>query len=297
MSLLKSEPTDSVKSLEELFAIAAAMEQEAATRYSEIAARMRQEGDPTLAEVFERLSADERGHLDSVVHWSETMKGQAPDPGRIRWQLPETFEDEGLAMAHPRLLSAYRALSMAVRNEERAFAFWSYVAAHAKTPEIRQAAETMAHEELGHVATLRRERRSAFHAERNPGQADPKDKSGGLVLAASERRLAELLEPIAANARPQKCVRLQEFVQEARRHADELERSPIAVGVAGLAKEAPADAVALAELLADRYLEAGDALHDEEALARVQALAGRAITRLAWLRADLPELQGNEDQP
>ena len=80
MSLLKSEPVGSVQSLEELFAIAAAMEQEAATRYAEIAARMRQEGDPALAEVFERLSADEQGHLDSVVHWSERTKGQAPDP-------------------------------------------------------------------------------------------------------------------------------------------------------------------------------------------------------------------------
>ena len=171
MSLLKQEPAGSVKSLEELFAIAAAMEQEAATRYAEIAARMRQEGDPALAEVFERLSADEQGHLDSVVHWSEKTKGQAPDPARIRWELPETFDDEGAATAHPRLLSAYRALSMAVRNEERAFAFWSYVAAHAEVPEIRQAAEAMAHEELGHVATLRRERRSAFHAERRQAHA------------------------------------------------------------------------------------------------------------------------------
>ena len=169
MSLLKQEPAGSVKSLEELFAIAAAMEQEAATRYAEIAARMRQEGDPALAEVFERLSADERGHLDSVVHWSERTKGQAPDPARIRWELPETFDDEGAATAHPRLLSAYRVLSMAVRNEERAFAFWSYVAAHAEGAEIRQAAEAMAHEELGHVAILRRERRSAFHAERRHG--------------------------------------------------------------------------------------------------------------------------------
>ena len=48
-------------------------------------------------------------------------------------------------------------------------------------------------------------------------------------------------------------------------------------------------------MLADRYLEAGDGLHDEEALERVQVLAGRAIARLAWLRADLPELQRTRD--
>jgi rubrerythrin len=291
MSLLKGEPAGSVKSLEELFAIAAAMEQEAATHYAEIAARMRQEGDPALAEVFERLSADERGHLDSVVNWSRQSKGRDPDPTSIRWEMPETFDDEGAAAAHPRLLSAYRVLSMAVRNVERAFAFWSYVAAHAEVPEIRQAAEAMAHEELGHVATLRRERRSAFHAEQRT-HAEAVDAEGPANLAMLELRLAYLLEALAAKAAPQERARLQAFVDEARRHANELERSPIAMDAGGLAKGTVTDPVALAELLTDRYLEAGDAQRDEEALGRVQALAGHAIARLAWLRANLPVLQG-----
>src|SRR5215208_2938626 len=95
MSLLKTEPPAPVRTLEELFAIAYAMEHEAATRYAEIAERMRREGNPALAEVFERLSADEHGHLDSVVHWSERQKGRPPDPALIRWRLPETFDDEG----------------------------------------------------------------------------------------------------------------------------------------------------------------------------------------------------------
>lgn len=295
MSLLKSEPADSVKSLEELFAIAAAMEQEAAARYAEIAARMRQEGDPALAEVFERLSADEQSHFDSVVHWSEKTKGQAPDPVQIRWELPETFDDEGAATIHPRLLSAYRALSMAVRNEERAFAFWSYVAAHAEVPEVRQAAEAMAHEELGHVATLRRERRSAFHAERRNAQTDSEGAESSPSPAALERRLADLLELLAAKAPPQERTRLHEFAHDARRLADELEQSPISMSEAEPAKGTLADPVALAELLTDRYLEAGDVVYDDEALGRVQTLAGRAIARLAWLRADLPELQGAKD--
>jgi len=290
MSLLKTEPAGSVRSLEELFAIAAAMEQEAATRYAEIAGRMRREGSPSLAEVFERLSADAEGHLDSVVQWSQKTKGQNPDPARIRWQPSETFDDEGAATTDPQLLSAYRALSMGVRNEERAFAFWSYVAAHAEAPEIRRAAEAMAHEELGHVATLRRERRKAFHAERR--QTDTSSERGydGNDLAVLERRLAELLEPLAARAPEPERMRLNDFAQEARRYADEIERTPIAVNRATSVRQVPGDAVILAELLTDRYLEAGDVLRDEEALGRVQELAGRAIARLAWLRSDLPEL-------
>jgi rubrerythrin len=292
MSLLKSEPSDSVKSLEELFAIAAAMEQEAAARYAEIAARMRQEGDPALAEVFERLSADEQGHLDSIVHWSERTKGQGPDPARIRWVAPETFDDEGVATAHPRLLSAYRALSMAVRNEERAFAFWSYVAAHAATPEVRQAAETMAHEELGHVATLRRERRQAFHADRRRANDNPEDQGREVGQAALERRLADLLEVVAKGASSPERSHLEQLAGEARRHADELDGSPLTLGGAQSEEAVLNDPVALAELLTERYLEAGDALQDEQALHQVQAMAGSAVARLAWLRNDLPEMQG-----
>jgi rubrerythrin len=289
MSLLKTEPPASVKSLEELFAIASAMEQEAATRYAAIAARMHREGDPALAEVFEQLATDEQGHLDSVVLWSEKTKGQAPDPALIRWQLPETFDDEGAATAHPRLLSIYKVLSMAVRNEERAFAFWSYVAAHAESPEIRQAAEAMAHEELGHVATLRRERRRAFHAEREHQPLRP-DAASVSETAFLERRLADLLEPPAAAAPPAEARRLREFAAEARLQAEELERGAFDLPEAQSAHAIQGSPVAIAELLAERYLDAADGLRDEEALNRVQVLAGRAVNRLAWLRADLPEL-------
>lgn len=286
MSLLKSEPAGTVKSLEELFAIAAAMESEAATRYAEIGERMRREGDPALASVFERLSADEMRHLDSVVHWSNRTKGRNPDPASIRWEMHGTFDDEGVASAHPRLLTAYRALSMAVRNEERAFAFWSYVAAHAQSTEVRQAAETMAHEELEHVATLRRERRSAFHAGRRLHEAHGGQETTD--LAALEHRLADLLEPLVHKASLNEAGRLSGFVEEARRNAVKLNGVSVPIAVSML--EIPNGPIALAEMLTDRYLEAGDSLKDADALALVQELASRAIVRLAWLRADLPEL-------
>jgi len=292
MSLLKREPTGTVKSLEELFAIAAAMEQEAADRYAEIAERMRGEGSSALADVFARLSADEREHLDNVVHWSQRTKGQAPDPARVRWEPPETFDDEGIAAGDPRLLSAYRALAMAVRNEERAFAFWSYVAAHAETAEIRQAAETMAHEELGHVSVLRRERRKAFHDERaRSGPAA--GELDGHAMATLERRFADLLESLATKAPSDARGRLMDLAKEARRSAEELDQTPITGSGVRSAPQDANDPTMLAELLTEIYLEAGDNLRDEQAVDLMQALAARAISRLAWLRADLPELQGS----
>lgn len=291
MSLLRTEPPAAVKTLDELFAIAHAMEHEAATRYAEIADRMRGEGNAALADVFDRLSKDEQGHMDGVSRWSEGQRGKAPDPALIRWRLPETFDDEGISIADPRLLSVYRALATAVRNEERAFAFWSYVAAQATSPDIQRAAEAMAHEELGHVATLRRERRRAFHADRSGGRETAPQQNGVAAAAALERRLADLLQPLAAEAASPRRERLEALAGEARRNADELDSSTVAIPVTVASRAVSNDHLALAELLTDRYLEAGDDPQTEDALAFLQALAGRAIARLAWLRSDLPELE------
>jgi rubrerythrin len=290
MSLLKTEPSGAVRSLEELFAIAYALEREAATRYAEIADHMRADGNSALADVFERLAAEEQAHLDTVIHWSERERGSAPDPARMRWKPPETFDDEGVGTTDSRLVTAYRALSMAVRNEERAFAFWSYVAAHAVSAEIRLAAESMAREKLNHVAALRRERRNAYHAGR---LATPsmKTEDVGAETAALERRLADQLEVLATFAVAREREMLRELAEEARKVADEFLLRRVALPPIALSARIPDGSVALAELLVDRYLEAADRIRDEATLAWMQSLAGRAIDRLAWLRRDLPEIR------
>ena len=165
-SLLMSEPAGTLESLDELFALANAMEMEAANRYSALARDMKRQNKGDLAEVFAQLAAAEREHVDSVTRWSQSRRGKAPDPALVRWEAPETFDAEtAKEIGTSRLTTPYRALAMAVRNEERAFAFWSYLAAYSKDSEIKQAAEAMAREELGHVATLRKERRRAYHKE------------------------------------------------------------------------------------------------------------------------------------
>lgn len=287
MSLLKTEPARSVRTMEELFAIAYAMEEEAALRYDEIASRMQTGGNSSLAGVFARLAQDERGHRDSVVHWSEKASGVAPDPALVRWEMPQTFDDEGAGTTDPDLLTAYRSLSMAVRNEERAFAFWSYVAAHAGSPEIRRAAETMAHEELEHVATLRCERRRAFHRER------ARARGAGVTsvdAAALERRLADHLEQLASTFAGTTAGRINALATTSRRNAEELTRPGAPSIDLRLFRTIPDDPVVLAELLVDQYLAAAERISDEATLAAAQALAGRAVDRLAWLRADLPEI-------
>jgi hypothetical protein len=58
---------------------------------------------------------------------------------------PETLDADAATEVRPlNLKTPYRALAMAVRNEERPFAFRSYLAASSDNPRIKKASETMA---------------------------------------------------------------------------------------------------------------------------------------------------------
>src|SRR5215471_5006948 len=191
---LKAEPAGTLHSLDEVFALANAMEQEAADRYAGLADDMVREGKRDLAAVFTELAAAEREHVNDVTRWSQARLGKAPDAALVRWEAPETLDaDTAAEIKTSRLMTPYRALSMAVRNEERAFAFWSYLAAFAHDPEIKKAAEAMAREELGHVSTLRMERRRAYHREHDERQAEASGAAGQVDAGALERRLVERL--------------------------------------------------------------------------------------------------------
>lgn len=286
MALLRTEPSGPVRTLRELFALAYELEQAAAQRYDEFAERMRMQGNAPLAELFAHLAAEERGHVESVVHWAERQEGAPPDPAQAPWRPPETMDAEGTDAVEPRLLTPYRALSVAVRNEERAFVFWSYVAAHGETAEVRRAAEGMASAELEHVALLRRQRRRAYHAAREADQPIPE-------TAALERQLADALDRVAARTVGETAGRLMEFATEARAVAEELEAAEPQASPASQSAESPdasasGDPAVLAELLVDRYLEAADGAQDEARVVRAQWLAGSAIARLIWLRSNPP---------
>jgi rubrerythrin len=290
-SLLGAEPTGTLHSLDELFALASAMEQEAATRYAELADEMQRQNKPDLSAVFTQLAAAEREHVDSVTRWSQSRLGRVPNPALVRWQGPETLGAEVAAeIRTSRLMTPYRALSMAVRNEERAFAFWSYVAAFAEDPEIKNAAEAMAREELGHVSTLRRERRRAYHSERDAARAG--QTSGAVAgqvtshatshvdAATLERRLALHLAGMERHLAGAPADRMRELSQE----TDDMAVQAVGLGRFPASVER-ADVQTIAEALTDAYLEGAEGTHDPERLQVLQALAERAIVRLAWLRS------------
>jgi rubrerythrin len=258
------------------------MDQEAASRYAELADEMRRQNKPDLSAVFTQLAAAEREHVGRVTRWSQSRLGREPDPALVRWEAPKTFEAEAAEeIRTSRLMTPYRALSIAVRNEERAFAFWSYVAAFAEDPEIKTAAETMAREELGDVSTLRKERRRAYHREHDSMRGQSNAAPGRQVDAGVlERRLITHLAELQRRLVGASANRARELLQET---------EAMSAQAAGFGRFPgsleQADAQTIAEALSDAYLEAAEAAHDPERLQSLQDLAERAIARLAWLRS------------
>jgi rubrerythrin len=183
--------TNQPSTIDDILAIAAAMEREAADRYALLADCMRKVGQESVACLFDELAAEERGHVDHVDSMAQKMLNRQPASNVAAPGLPVTFgrSDEVGAAA---LLSPYRALSIAVRNEERAFSFWTYIAAQGGQDELRSLAETFARQELIHAARLRRARRQAFHAERGQRPASGRDWESS--TPADIRAEAALLE-------------------------------------------------------------------------------------------------------
>ena len=198
MSLLSQEPETPIATLDELLAIAAAMESEAVLLYVKLEAEMGRQGADDVAAVFHRLVAIEQLHVGAVAAFGLELLGRALSPfpaGEAsvwnRVVLPTAEE------AASTLLTPYRALSIAVRTEERAFAFYSYLAAGTVDPVLRRHAEALAAEELQHAAQLRIERRKAYHSDSRRRSLSIPDSPEALITLAGNLQ-AETTRIIAA---------------------------------------------------------------------------------------------------
>jgi rubrerythrin len=289
-----------ISSVEELMAMAEAQEQRAAARYDRLAERMDRFGSPETADLFRRLAAMEREHVEALAGWG----GSAAPQGKI----PDGM-GEGTAIDSdevPASLTPYRALAIAVRNEERAFSLLTYVAAHAGTSEIRARAEALALEELQHVALLRAQRRRAFHVERHDARDHERDIEAAIRSTADLRKvagkllsrvleihegLARELVAIGDQRRAGLMSRLAtDELAEARRlgirYSGSEARTAGKVGTTGSATPY-SDAMRPVEDMVDILLAVAERSKDEEVVREAQRLGGLAITWLAELRAYL----------
>ncbi len=238
-----------IETVADLAALGRVLERALGRKYEALADRMGRHDRKATAALFRRLAEAKRGHARAFEDWAE-RHGLAPRPddeaadavaGRLLRLFGES-QDHGaredaerdLWAQDPYLSSPYRALAYAVRDTERAFRLYSYLASAAVAPEAREMAENMATEELDHANLLRVERRRAYRAERAKGpRAElpaPRLVEGLAdllaVAAAVETRLAEMLKDCAARA-PALDPLARERVALARRLDDERGAAPV----------------------------------------------------------------------
>jgi rubrerythrin len=292
VSALKVMPSP-VGSAEELMAMAQAVEKETARFYRELAARMRARDDERLARLFDFLAAIEDKHLVELGRRAAELLGEAPLREAAAWQMPNSFDEEE---GSSRLLTPYRALAIAVRNEDQAFAFYSYLAAEAPNEQARKIAEELAKEELAHAALLRRERRKAYHADESRDRPRPSDLPRSvtelLILCCEMERRAARYHRALAETLVRQGKTAAAFVEAA---ADEEESARDAA--ARIGRDLPDGAadirptvsggLRLLEEAFDRYAEIAGRSTEESVMEEAQTLAARAVRRLGLVHASL----------
>lgn len=208
-SLLMRDPEIQSLSMPLLVGIASAIERESLKRYATLADTMQRRGEAATAAAFRVMLEEERHHVDEVARWAAGLGEQVPEPGRFDWQLPAELSSSWDEIAGSALLTPYRAFAIAVDNEKRAFALYSYLAARATDPRVRAQAERLGIEELRHAAVMRRWRREAWQRERRAAREAPQPAAAAIasadalhaLLAKREAAIAQVHRTIAARLR------------------------------------------------------------------------------------------------
>jgi len=284
-----------VRSAEQLMALAHALEHEAAHRYRELAMRMRAQNEEALATLFTFLANIEDKHAAEVDARSVALIGHTPAPVPVPAELPEHFDEEE---ARNPSLSPYRALAIAVLDEEQAFGFYSYIAAHAETPELRRTAERFAMAELEHASLLRRERRKAWRAQATPPARPrplPKTVDELLVEAVPmERGAAAAHRVLAVRLRRTGTTEAADLFEYAAEDEASLAQTLIArlphaaaIPEQHLRAESARDGLTLLEHAFEYYTQIAEQTEEESVLHEAQALSEHALRRLAYLHGML----------
>lgn len=289
-----NEPGRRIRSISELLSVLAAMEEEAARRYIDLAGQMEKRGATVLAALFHRLAEEEQEHVRQVARWRASPTTQLgntlPDPAPPL----RSTSDEAVELGGSATLTPYRALAFAVREEERAMVFWSYVSAQASDNAVREAAEKVAHQELEHAALLRRERRRAYRAERGENLAPATVPLAVLLLqveglehdllAALEQRAKGSGEESAAAGDLVRATRDMIVTLQALQARSVPSRAGSSASFASPAAPAGSSPMVMAELAVEIYFSVAEQATSEAVLTTAQSLAERAIGRLARLR-------------
>lgn len=295
MNRLKAEPAEVVRTVPELLGVARRLAADAVDLYAGLAARMDDLGNERGRAAFAALEAGQRRHAETLDRRIPPEMRRATEPTKRSADLA-VYEDEDLGRS--RLVTPYLALAVAVRNEERAFAFWSYISAHAEDPEVGAGAERLAREELNRIQALRAARRRAYHAGEHRDREPPEHlRTASLeeflhaaarrdsALAELHGRIAHELEGAGHKVAPLLARIAREEAASARSLAGDGEAA------AGRAPEPlPTDPGLLLDLAQEQleaavefFLTFAERSQNEDVVAAAQRLSHAAIGRLALL--------------
>jgi hypothetical protein len=273
-------PLVAVANMAELYAIALNQTEMAAKRYEQLAGADDELLRP-VQRVFEALAQRERERAQTITLGSLASQDKSPDAADLRWSPTDLVPVEELSeVANSSLSTTYHAWALAVRHRERAFVFWTYVAALATDAAVRAAAEDFARAALIDGNALRRERRLAWRSLRqSAGEGgDP----------ASEPESAALLESLllkdmmlwSQHLAPRERALLASLGPSSLPPASEPHD---AIG-GGTLEDITHRALRRAELLSKLYLADADRAADQVSMELAQKLAAQSIARLAGLR-------------
>ena len=160
-----------VESAPALLAYALALELEASERYADLAEQMDTHNNPEVAEIFQKLSRIEKLHADQIMQQAASFDLPKIGAAAYQWEDPEGPETTDFGDADY-MMTARQALKLALHNEQRAFEFFSKIAAGATDGDVAELAAEMAEEEKEHV-TLMEEWLAKYPASDAPPIEDP----------------------------------------------------------------------------------------------------------------------------
>ncbi|QOC22481.1 ferritin family protein [Wenzhouxiangella sp. AB-CW3] len=134
---------------------AVVLEDEAATRYRELADAMAVHNNPEVEALFRKMAEYSDMHRAEAVSHAEQHANGLPDlkPWEFEWPGNESPESGRLESAHY-MMTPYHALELALQAEQGAFAFYDDMARRSELDAVRALAREFAEEEAGHVRAL-----------------------------------------------------------------------------------------------------------------------------------------------
>lgn len=295
-----------IRSQSALASTGAAVEQDSARRYSELAALMRDRGESETAALFQRISDEAARHKIELDERGRRGASAERAPVRAPEFLGASVEELDLDIA-----TTYEVVAAAVRDEGRIFRFFSHVVANAPDEAIRKQAEGLAKEELARAALLRIERRRAYHVRSRdsermalPAPALVESMADLLFVACSIER--DLASSFVAAAREHPALR--PLGEETRRDSEALEKEraeageprralashhqylpPRETGETGrdVFQTSPKQALISSKRAFAFYDGVVSAATNEAVMLRAQALSALALSRMSALASEL----------